>query len=668
MTNEGDSYKLIIMNPKVEDTGKYTIEIGGISSTAFLQVDEPDPTYTFIKPLKKTLSGYTKHEVILECVVSNSLAIVSWWKGDQKLEDNDEFQTSKDLSGVCKLTIKNAKFEDAGKYMCKIEKQPDKTECDVNIIEYPYKFTKVLKSQQAVEKDTITLLCELDDATGDVKWFKNDQPFKGDKRISIVKEGRKRKIVIKDAKVTDAGNFKCVSNADETSCELIVKYSNRFNKKLKDTEAVEREKVVLEVELQDQTAEAVWSFNGTPIVPNDRIEIKNLGGGKHQLIFNKLEMEDDGEILCQSGELSSSCKLTVKKGESKPSIECPDEFNGPAGHPFVIEVPYKISGTRQTPIEAKLFKDGKALPAKEVEVVVQQEKVLFKMKKPTREGSGKYQIKLSNGQGEDSKDVTITMQSAPTPPQDVEVSEIFQTSCVVTWKVPQDDGGSPILKYVIERQDLSLKAGWDNVAEVAHGEPTKYKVEDLIAKKTYKFRIRAVNKIGSSEPGLFAKPVLAKDPWDEPSKPKNVELTDWDKDHADLKWQKPDNDGGAPITGYVIEYKEKFGKDWVQGKEVPGDCLEATQDGLKEGCTYEFRVRAINKAGPGEPSDSTKPIVAKCRFVKPFIIGEGLQNMIIKKGQVITYDIKYGGEPEPEVRWMHGEEEIRDDGERITID
>lgn len=60
---------------------------------------------------------------------------------------------------------------------------------------------------------------------------------------------------------------------------------------------------------------------------------------------------------------------------------------------------------------------------------------------------------------------------------------------------------------------MSLKAGWDNVAEVEQGKPLKHKVEDLIAKKTYKFRIRAVNKIGSSEPGLFAKPVLAKDPW-----------------------------------------------------------------------------------------------------------------------------------------------------------
>lgn len=48
----------------------------------------------------------------------------------------------------------------------------------------------------------------------------------------------------------------------------------------------------------------------------------------------------------------------------------------------------------------------------------------------------------------------------------------------------------------------------------------------------------------------------------------------------------------------------------------------------------------------------------KCIYftVKPYIIGEGLQGMIIKKGQIITYDIKYGGEPEPEVKWIRGEE------------
>lgn len=156
---------------------------------------------------------------------------------------------------------------------------------------------------------------------------------------------------------------------------------------------------------------------------------------------------------------------------------------------------------------------------------------------------------------------------------------------------------------------------------------------------------------------------------DEPSKPKNVEVTDWDKDHADLKWDKPDDDGGAPISGYVIEVKDKFGKEWVTGLEVAGDVFAATVPGLKENSQYEFRVRAINKAGPGEPSDVTKPIIAKCRFVKPYIIGNDLQPIIIKKGQVIKYDIKYGGEPEPEVTWLLEKKEVKQDsGERITID
>lgn len=116
---------------------------------------------------------------------------------------------------------------------------------------------------------------------------------------------------------------------------------NRFNKKLKDTDAVEREKLVLDIELQDQTAPCVWKFNGEPIVPSDRIEIKNLGGGKHQLVFNNLELSDQGEITCDSGQLSSSCKLNIRKGESKPVIECPDEFAGPINNPVILEVPYK---------------------------------------------------------------------------------------------------------------------------------------------------------------------------------------------------------------------------------------------------------------------------------------------------------------------------------------
>lgn len=36
--------------------------------------------------------------------------------------------------------------------------------------------------------------------------------------------------------------------------------------------------------------------------------------------------------------------------------------------------------------------------------------------------------------------------------------------------------------------------------------------------------------------------------------------------------------------------------------------------GLKEGEEYQFRVMAVNKAGPGEPSDPSRKVVAKARF------------------------------------------------------
>ena len=51
---------------------------------------------------------------------------------------------------------------------------------------------------------------------------------------------------------------------------------------------------------------------------------------------------------------------------------------------------------------------------------------------------------------------------------------------------------------------------------------------------------------------------------DEPFPPGQPQAKEQDRDHITIKWEPPENDGGAPITGYDIERKEPKGNRWIK--------------------------------------------------------------------------------------------------------
>ena len=55
----------------------------------------------------------------------------------------------------------------------------------------------------------------------------------------------------------------------------------------------------------------------------------------------------------------------------------------------------------------------------------------------------------------------------------------------------------------------------------------------------------------------------------------------------------------------------RFKPDWEKAIEVPGDQLEAKVPDLKERAEYQFRVVAVNKAGPSPASEPTKTHLVK---------------------------------------------------------
>jgi titin len=78
-----------------------------------------------------------------------------------------------------------------------------------------------------------------------------------------------------------------------------------------------------------------------------------------------------------------------------------------------------------------------------------------------------------------------------------------------------------------------------------------------------------------------------------------------------VTWTPPEDDGGAPITGYVLECRSEGQASWKKITDKPISELKHTVKGLNDTELYEFRVAAVNKVGMGPYSDNSKPTKAK---------------------------------------------------------
>ena len=94
----------------------------------------------------------------------------------------------------------------------------------------------------------------------------------------------------------------------------------------------------------------------------------------------------------------------------------------------------------------------------------------------------------------------------------LEATEIRSDHITVKWKKPKDDGGSDITGYVLEKMDMDT-GRWIPAGEVGPSEPHTFTFSGLTPKKKYKFRVKAVNKEGESEPLEADEGIVAKNPY-----------------------------------------------------------------------------------------------------------------------------------------------------------
>lgn len=178
----------------------------------------------------------------------------------------------------------------------------------------------------------------------------------------------------------------------------------------------------------------------------------------------------------------------------------------------------------------------------------------------------------------------------PEAPTDV-VAEPGVEAVTLSWTAPANDGGAAVTGYVVERETAD---GW---VEVGTPTDTTLEVTGLTGGEVASFRVAAVNEIGR---GAWSD-VVSATPEPRvvvPGAPEAVTATAG-IEKVSLAWSAPAEDGGAAVSGYVVQRETADG--WVEVGTPADTALEVT--GLTAGTPVTFRVAAVNEAGRGAWSD-----------------------------------------------------------------
>jgi titin len=168
----------------------------------------------------------------------------------------------------------------------------------------------------------------------------------------------------------------------------------------------------------------------------------------------------------------------------------------------------------------------------------------------------------------------------------------------ISWSAPSTNGGLPITGYVINEYVGRSTSG--TLKTIATGSTaTSDTIAGLTNGQPYTFTVQAINSVGKS----LASSSLSATPATVPGVPSLDPATPGDS-QVQLSWSAPP-DGGAPITGYVInEYLGGSVSGTPTTTTTASPTTSDTITGLANGQQYTFTVQAINVAGPGSPAQS----------------------------------------------------------------
>jgi receptor-type tyrosine-protein phosphatase zeta len=532
------------------------------------------------------------------------------------------------------LTIKSARFEDAGQYRCLANNtrsgQPVTRNFELRVESLPF-WTTEPESVDSSEEETAKFSC----AAGGVpkpkvEWYVNGRPIQevpNDRRT--VEDGV---VFFSNLSKSDAQVLQC--NASNRHGYI---FKNAYLNVLAEPPSFTKPPMAVVKVAEGQSINLTCRVFGAPkpiitwrkgdeedVVSGARFTKQKLG----DLQIVDAQLGDEGTYECHAwnkfGEIEESGNLIVRK---RTIILVPPETQTVnASEDIILRCDAETDPAEKSKLKIEWHRNGFPIDfTNEGRVSMNMMDNSLKITGCQVRDTAEYTCIASNGL--DSTEVTakLTVRDVPSPPYDVRLASCGHSAAEVLWE-PSSDNNDPIINFYVY-----YNTSFDQPDEYTEGsvvEPDEKRAKiSLSPWANYTFHVKARNSLGFSAPSLFSNSFCTTPPMIPYSNPVGVCSRQGEPDELIVTWKnmEPIDHNGEDFR-YIVGYKQKDSADsevieievrnWRQEQLVIANQPTFTQ--------YEIYVVAANQKGRA-PDNKLERKIAFSGEDTPTVAPEGLE-------------------------------------------
>ncbi|KAL3121108.1 hypothetical protein niasHT_005368 [Heterodera trifolii] len=336
--NNGGIFRMIIKSAVKSDGGTVRIELENTAGKAHSEAK------LTVQSAKKELPKIVKalldqivaegEELTFEVQVAGEVDQIRWLKNGQPLDKDGRVKMIKVDEQTYRMTIPSAALSDAGEFEVQAINDAGKAVSSAHAeVDQAPRIVQGLVPADIAEGDEHVFRVETSAPIRTVKWFKNGREIEAPPGARIRLKDvspKKYELLIDDAQLDDAANYKvvlsnrageCESSADLGVCKPSV---FKLRSGLQDVTIDEGQPLQLVAELDGEPAAVKWFKNGEEIKPDERIKIvSNPSTGVYSLSIPSALASDGGAYRVvfenpRGGELSSGSVAHVRAKKRAP--------------------------------------------------------------------------------------------------------------------------------------------------------------------------------------------------------------------------------------------------------------------------------------------------------------------------------------------------------------